>query len=100
MACVLAHGSMSAAPVPLAGQMAPNHALGLDPWEIRALVALVGGQTGTCAFPRPQTCPSVLLAKPGLILKPNLDWRTGRQVSYMRFKGAFEVSPIKPGTSF
>ena len=59
--------------------------------QIRVLIALVGGLTGACAFPRPQAGPSVLLAKPGLILKPDLDWRTGRQVGYMRLKGAFEV---------
>jgi hypothetical protein len=52
--------------------------------QVGVLVALIGGLTQPRSSPRPLPYEAVLLADPGLILKPDLDWRPFGQVRQTR----------------
>lgn len=59
--------------------------------EVGVLVALVGRQGWTRAFPGPDAGAAVLLAQSGFILEPDLDRRILGQVAYVRLERAAEV---------
>ena len=83
MAAVLALGSTRAAPLP---------SLGTDGAEqIGVLVTLIGWQARSRAGLGSDPGAAVLLAEPGFILEPDLDWLAVGQMAYVGRERAREV---------
>ena len=59
--------------------------------EIGVFVALISGLTRTRSPPSPLTDQAILLADAGLILEPDFDGRSRRQMSQMRLQRRGEV---------
>ena len=59
--------------------------------QIGVLIALTGGLTRSRSTPRPLANLSVLVADPGFILEPNLDWLALRDMGEMRLQRLAEV---------
>ena len=73
-------------------QRCSRAALGTDGSEqIGVLVALIGKQAWSRAFPGPDAYPPILLSNPCFVLKPNLDRCALRQVGYMGCERVGEV---------
>ena|SRR5271155_5427347 len=59
--------------------------------QIGVVVALVGGLSGPCSTPGPLADEAVLLADPGLVLKPDLDRGRLGEAFEMGLQRAWEV---------
>jgi len=80
MASVSAKGIANAAPVPRAGQIAPN--------RCALFITLIGRLAGPCAVPCPLPHDAVLLTDVGFALEPQFHLRTRRQVAKIHLQRA------------